>query len=254
MPMDDVIARLKQEHDPAKNPYFQALVQGTFDREDFVETQIQFLFAVVFFSRPMSILAGRIGRPELRLSLLENVEDEHGHGDLHLSHERTFLTLLERLGVPPEAIEQRALWPEVRSFNTALLGASSLDDTYTALAALGIIEDLFAGISARVGKGIVANGWLPREQIVHYALHEELDELHAEGFYRLLRGPYGRHPRHAYQITQGLELGSYLFLRLYEDLFRARQRRSFRQVRGPHSLADGWYLEVEPDTDQEPRS
>lgn len=241
--MQDVIRRVKEAHPIDTNPYFSALAQGTFAREDFVETQIQFLFAVVFFSRPMSILAGRLGRPELRLSLLENVEDEHGRGDLKLSHERTFLELLSRFGVTAEQIEPRALWPEVRSFNTVLLGASSLDDTYTALAALGIIEDLFAGISARIGAGIVRNGWLPAERVVHYALHEKLDELHAEGFYGLLRGPFDRHPRHAYQITQGLELGAYIFLRLYEDLFRARGRRALRGVRGPHSLADGWYLE-----------
>lgn len=241
--MQDVIDRIKLAHDPGQNPYFQALARGTFAREDFVETQIQFLFAVVFFSRPMSILAGRIGRPELRLSLLDNVEDEHGHGDLSLSHERTFLELLARLGVSPAEVEQRALWPEVRAFNTTLLGVSSLDDTYTALAALGIIEDLFAGISTRIGQGILASGWVAREQIVHYAVHEQLDEQHAEGFYKLLRGPYAKHPRHAYQVTQGLELGAYIFLRLYEDLFRARTRRALREVKGPHSLADGWFLD-----------
>ena len=241
--MQDVIDRVKRAHDPALNPYFRSLAGRTFDRDDFRETQIQFLFAVVFFSRPMSILAGRIGRPELRLSLLDNVGDEHGHGDLSLSHERTFLTLLGRLGVTPAEIDARALWPEVRAFNTTLLGASSLDDTYTALAALGIIEDLFADISARLGRGILDNGWLGPDQIVHYAVHQELDEQHAEGFYGLLRGPYARHPRHAYQITQGLELGAYLFLRLYEDLYRARERRVQREVRGPHSLSDGWYLE-----------
>jgi hypothetical protein len=32
----------------------------------------------------------------MRLSLLENVHDEHGEGNLSLSHERTFLTLLQR--------------------------------------------------------------------------------------------------------------------------------------------------------------
>lgn len=241
--MQATIDRVKRAHDAQQNPYFQALAARTFAREDFLETQIQFLFAVVFFSRPMSILAGRIGRPELRLSLLENVDDEHGHGDLRLSHERTFLELLARLGATREDIERRALWPEVRAFNTTLLGVASLDDTYTALAALGIIEDLFAGISTRLGQGILASGWLAREQIIHYAVHEKLDEQHAEGFYSLLRGPHDRHPRHAYQIAQGLELGAYVFLRLYEDLFRARARRALREVRGPHSLADGWYLE-----------
>ncbi len=237
------IADLKRRCAVEENPYFKALEDGTFTREDFIETQVQFLFAVVFFSRPMAVLAGRLPRPEQRLSLLENVRDEHGDGNLSLSHERTFLTLLARLGVTPDEVDRRALWPEVRAFNTALGGLCMADDGYTGLAALGIVEDLFAGISARLGRGIVARGWLAPGELVHYAAHEVLDVSHAEGFYKVIDGPYAAHPRHAYQVTQGLELGAYVFLRMYEDLYRARARRWHRDVRGPHSLADGWHLE-----------
>ena len=42
-----------------------------------------------------------------------------------------------------------------------------------------------------------------------------------------------------YQIQQGLELGSYIFLRMYEDLHRGRARRWIREVVGPHSWAVG---------------
>jgi hypothetical protein len=34
-------------------------------------------------------------------------------------------------------------------------------------------------------------------------------------------------------------------MRMYEDLYRARGRRSMRAVKGPHSIADGWYLDGE---------
>jgi pyrroloquinoline-quinone synthase len=242
--MRATIADLKARLRPLENPYFTALAGGDLSREDFVETQIQFLFAVAFFSRPMAALAGRLPRPEMRLSLLENVYEEHGQGKLRFSHERTFLALLGRLGVGLEQIERRALWPEVRAFNTTLVGVCTLDDTLTALAVLGIIEDLFAGISATIGQGIVARGFLPKDQVVHYAVHEKLDEEHAEGFYRELDGPWAAHPRHAYQIRQGLELGAYAFLALYEGLYRSRARRWEREVGGPHSLAEGWYLDL----------
>jgi pyrroloquinoline-quinone synthase len=240
---DDAVRAVKARYSVDENPYLRALRERAFEREDFVETQVQFLFAVVFFGRPMAALAGRIARPEQRLSLLANIDDEHGHGNIRMSHERTFLALLSRLGVAPDAVERRPLWPEVRAFNTVLAGASAMDDVYTAVAAFGVIEDMFAGISARIGRAIVDNGWLAEGEVVHYAVHEKLDEQHAEGFYQLLRGPFAAHPRHAYQVRQGLELGAYVFTRMYEDLFRARARRGERVVRGPHSLADGWYLE-----------
>ncbi len=240
--MREYIARLHERLDVGNQRYFQALREGSFAREDFVETQVQFLFAVVFFSRPMAVLAARLPRPELRISVLENVADEHGNGDLSMSHENTFLTLLARLGVEASTIERRVLWPEVRAFNTCLAGVCNLDDTYTGVAVLGIIEDLFAGISARLGAGIVERGWLEPEQMIHYGLHAELDVAHADDFFNLLDAPYASDARLAYQIEQGLELGAYIFLRMYDGLFEARKRRLERSFDGPHSFADGWYL------------
>jgi pyrroloquinoline quinone (PQQ) biosynthesis protein C len=241
--MKQYIADLKARLRPRDNPYLVALRDGTLSREDFLETQIQFLFAVVFFSRPMAVLAGRMPRPEMRLALLANVEDEHGDGDLRLCHESTFLLFLSRLGASRQEIERRALWPEIRAFNTTLAGLCMLDDVPTAMAALGVIEDLFAGISTEIGRAVIQRGFLGESQIVHYKTHEVLDVEHAEGFYKSLYVPYAAHPRQAYQIQQGLELGAYAFLRLYEDLYRQRERRWSREVLGPHSLADGWYVE-----------
>lgn len=242
--MRSYLAELKQRCRVEENAYLRGLRDGSMSKEDFVETQIQFLFAVVFFSRPMAVLAGRLPRPEMRLSLLANIDDEHGSGDLHFCHERTFLELLGRLGIGPEQIEARALWPEVRAFNTTLAGLCMLDDAFTGLATLGIIEDLFAEISGQIGRAIIDRAWLGEARVIHYATHETLDLSHAEGFYKELEAAYGAHPRYRYQIQQGLELGAYIFLRMYEDLYQARARRWTREVRGPHSLSDGWYLET----------
>jgi pyrroloquinoline-quinone synthase len=85
-------------------------------------------------------------------------------------------------------------------------------------------------------------GWLAPEQIVHYATHEVLDEEHAEEFYQIIEPVWGADPRAAYQIEQGLELGGYIFMQLYEQLYASRGRRWFREVSGPHSAAEGWYL------------
>jgi pyrroloquinoline quinone (PQQ) biosynthesis protein C len=243
--MRSAIAAIKESATPLDNPYFQALRDGSMTREQFIETQIQFFHAVIFFSRPMAALVGRIPRPQMRLALLENLGDEHGSGRLTVCHENTFIELLARLGVERSDVDARALWPEVRAFNMTLLGTCALDDVYTGLAALGMVEDLFSSISAEIGQGIIARGWLGRDEIVHYTTHEKLDVAHAEGFYASLYEPYERHPRWRYQIQQGLELGAYVFLRLYEDLHRSRDRRQLRDVRGPHTISDGAWLEPE---------
>jgi pyrroloquinoline quinone (PQQ) biosynthesis protein C len=242
--MRTVVAALKARVDPVGNsPYFRTLRDGSMTKEQFLETQIQFFHAVIFFSRPMAALVGRIPRPQMRVALLENLGDEHGSGRLTVCHENTFLELLARLGVDRPEVDRRALWPEVRAFNSALLATCAHDDVYTGLAALGIIEDMFSGISADIGQSIAARQWLKRRDIVHYATHETLDVAHAEGFYASLYEPYERHPRWRYQIEQGLELGAYIFLRLYDDLWRARDRQWMRDVHGPHSLSDGSWLD-----------
>jgi pyrroloquinoline quinone (PQQ) biosynthesis protein C len=241
-PMKTTILTIKERVRALDNPYFSSLRDGTMSREDFVETQVQFLFAVVFFSRPMMVLAARMPRNEMRVGLLENVADEHGDGNLTTSHERTFLDLLRRLGVDTASIEDRPLWPEVRAFNTTLTGLSLMDDPRTGLAALGMIEDLFSAISGELGASIVRRGWLAEDEIVHYAVHEELDQEHAEDFYKPLYAAFAADPVAAYQIEQGLELGAYIFLRMYRDLYEARGRRAVRVVGGAHSVADGWRL------------
>ena len=48
-----------------------------------------------------------------------------------------------------------------------------------------------------------------------------------------------------YLIEQGLELGAYIFMTMYQQLYRSRARRWTRQVSGPHSLTDGWYLNAD---------
>jgi hypothetical protein len=219
------IAGLKAEWNALEAPYLRALRDGSFEREDFVETQLQFFAAVAHFSRPMAMLASRLPRPDQRVALVENIFDEHGRGDLGHGHERTFLLLLERLGADVGRVGRGASWPELRAFNAALTGIASFDTPLTGLAVFGIIEDLFSGISLELGRGIVARGWLAASDVAHYPTHATLDEEHADGFYRQLDGPYGEDARAAEEIEQGLVLGGHLFLRLYDDLYRARGRR-----------------------------
>ncbi|MFY2557397.1 TenA family transcriptional regulator [Corallococcus terminator] len=220
------IAGLKAEWNVLEtSPYLRALMDGSFERDDFLETQQQFFAAVAHFSRPMALLASRLPRPELRLPLVENVFDEHGRGALSHGHEHTFQLLLERLGASGERIQEGVFGPEVRKFNVALTGIAAFETPHTGLAVFGIIEDLFSGISLELGRGIVARGWLAADQVVHYPTHATLDEEHADGFYRQLDAPYDASPSAARDIEQGLLLGGHLFLGLYEDLYRARRRR-----------------------------
>ncbi len=233
MSFDAAIEAALSTRDWRVNPYFAALRDHSFAREDFVETQIQFLYAVTFFSRPMAMLAAKIPDTDRRLPVVRNVWEEHGEGELEHAHGLTFRELLHRLGTTDPEIEKRTLWPEIRIFDTALLGMCLMDDWRSGAAAMGAIERMFQEISSWIGRGIVDNGWLPREHVVHYHLHEELDLRHSADFFELVR-PEWSDPRSAYAIVQGTEMGVALFDDLWLGLHRSRTRRVFRSITGPH--------------------
>ena len=234
-PFDALLAAARTEADLDRRRFFRALAEGpaTFSREDFLETQIPFLFAVVFFAEPMRLLAARLPPGPARAALEGNIADDAGAGDPSASHEATFLLLLERLGIPRAEVDRRALWPEVRAFDDALVGLATHDDVIVALAAFGMIEDCFAILSGRLGQAITTRGLLPPERLVHYSLHQTLDRDHAEGFFEAVR-PACASSEGAYAVQQGLGLGAHLLLRLFDELYDARARRRFRVGDGVH--------------------
>jgi pyrroloquinoline quinone (PQQ) biosynthesis protein C len=225
-PLKDLINRVLTEVPYATNPYFVNLAGGEFKKEDFIETQAQFFSNVIFFSRPMAAVAGRIPSPEMRLEVLRNIWEEHGEGQLSVGHGTTFLTFLNRLaGLSEEDVLRRGLWAETRMFNTLLAGVSVLDDFLISVATMGMIERMFADISAWIGQGIIKRGWLTDETMIHYKLHQELDIKHSDDFFQILAEPFARSPENRYHIEQGLRLGATAFNQLYLGLWAARERR-----------------------------
>lgn len=226
MTLNNLIERVLKDTNYFENPYFVNLREKTFERADFCETQIQFFYAVIFFSRPMAALAAKIPTPELRLEVLRNVWEEHGEGSLSHGHGTTFLEFLKRLGnVTPDDVYRRGLWADVRIFNTTLSGVSVLDDFIVAVGALGMIERMFSDISAWIGQGVIANGWLAEGEMIHYKLHQELDIKHSEDFFKILDGPFQKSAGNRYLIEQGLRLGATLFNNLYAGLWNSRKTR-----------------------------
>jgi len=206
-----------------RNPYFRDLADGAMSLDDFRRTQEQFFFAVSFFPRPMAALVGRIPDPKMRLDILHNLVEEHGEFDEQRFHHTTFQQFLRTIDSDPAALDALVIWPEVRAFNSVLTTACTLDELEVGVACMGVIEQAFAGISAAIGKAVVDRGWVSPEKLVHYKLHAEIDERHAEEFFAVVERGWQDGSRR-YFVEQGLELGTYVFDRLYRDLHAARAR------------------------------
>jgi hypothetical protein len=212
--MNETLAVLLQSYDFRKNAFFQDLASGEMNLEDFIRTQEQFYYAVTGFSRPLALVAAGIPDYEGRLKILKNLWEEHGDGDLKETHGATFTELLKRLSgkasitIPPEGAE-------VLLFNSTLDDICRNHHYLKGVAALGMIERMFADISGFIASTIVERGWLPRERVIHYSVHEKIDTFHAEDFFSILRPHY---PTQREVIDEGLMLGALTFLQLYQQL------------------------------------
>jgi pyrroloquinoline-quinone synthase len=202
------------------NPYLEALTDGSMTRECFRRTQEQFFFAVTFFPRPMAALVGRIPDPRQRLDILHNLVEEHGEFQEQFFHHTTFQQFLRTLESQPEKLSDLPVWPVLRAFNSVLTASCVLDELEVGVGCMGIIEYAFAGISAVIGKAVVERGWVAADRLVHYKLHAEIDERHAEEFFAVIESLWDQE-RRRYYIEQGLELGAYIFDRLYRDMYAA---------------------------------
>ena len=204
-----------------ENPYFAELAAGRLGLEAFRASQEQFFFAVAFFSRPMAGLVARSPDYASRIDILHNVVEEHGDFHMASSHAATFQVFLQSLGADPARWRTTRPAAAVHAFNSVLYSACLLEELELGIACMGIIEYAFAELSARIGNGVVDRGWVTREKLVHYTLHAELDQRHAEEFFLLVE-PKWDDPAKRELIERGLALGAHVFDRLYRDLYDLR--------------------------------
>lgn len=227
MPWARMIAAVESSlsrHPVHLGAYFSGLSSGTLTREQFICSQRQFYFAVRFFSRPMAALMARLPDSASRQSLMHNLAEEHGYeetrGDFRpsMAHDHTFRAFLKSLGEDAGDLRGESEGPAVMAFNFALMGVCSSGDVETAFACLGIIEYTFADLSSIIGSAVVESGWVPRERLVHYALHAEIDKEHAAGFFHMVEPAWNAGGVARRRVEQGLVLGLHIFHQLYEDL------------------------------------
>jgi pyrroloquinoline quinone (PQQ) biosynthesis protein C len=191
--------------------YVRRVLVGNLSRAAFVRTQIQFLFAVEPYADCLAMLAARCESAEARRVLEQNVRDEQGAGDPDHAHGATFRALLGKFGVTAAQIDASARWPCVEAFNAGVREACTTGPEQSGIATIAAIEDLFTHVSSELGRGIVVQGWLAREEVVHYNVHKELDRIHADALYALL-DPTNE------SVAPGLSRGVELLVDLYAGL------------------------------------
>ncbi|MFJ2702393.1 TenA family transcriptional regulator [Streptomyces sp. NPDC087428] len=209
--------RIVAEIGVLNNPYFRTLVDGSMSLESFRTSQEQLGFAVTYFARPMAVLVSRIEHPADRVGILGNVVEEHGGFRPQEFHHETFRGFLAGIGSDTARLNSLKMIPAVHAYNSVLSAVCTWEDPQVGIGCMGAIEYAFASVSAITGSAAVNRGWVAQADLMHYGLHSEIDEQHAEDFFLLLE-PHYQDPAARRRIDQGLGLGAYALNRLYSDL------------------------------------
>jgi len=217
--MKGFISNLIESSPINKMPYFKFLNDGTMSKKFFIESQIDVLEAVRFFSKPMFIIASKLETYEQRQTILKNIIDEHGNGNLDEAHGKTFEKFLFSFGVTRETIINSKSSNVVMSFNKSLLLCATNETTMRSIAMMGIIEERYSTMSANLVNAILERGWINKSLLNHYSLHENLDVEHAQGFYDLISDGW-HSPISKKEIKKGLIMGNSLIGNLYNGLLK----------------------------------
>lgn len=203
--MNETLAIFLQAYNFRKIKFFEDLASGEMSLDQFLLTQEQFYHAVTGFSVPLALVIAGIPEHENRVKILKNMGETQG---------TTFTELLKRLS-GKASITIPLAQEEVLLFNSTLDTICRNQHYLKGVAALGMIERMFADISGFMGNTIVERGWLPKERIIHYNVNPKLDTAHAEDFFSILRSHYENHRE---IIDEGLMLGAITLLKLFEQL------------------------------------
>ncbi len=232
--MNTLIESILGELDTLNSPFFAALSDGSFKKEDFIETQCQLYGAAIYFNRPMTVLVAKIPDQLQRIEILRNVWEEHGSGHERGFHPNLLLDFIGHLGCRRPDVHQRGLWPEVRNFNAVLAGACVFDEYLVGAAVLSMVEKMFAPMAGLIAEAVVARGWVTRDQALYYTAHASLDIKHSQDFLDFLQGPWDANAENRYYIEQGMRMGALAFHNLFVDFYEHRERRLMREYLGPH--------------------
>jgi hypothetical protein len=196
------------------NPYFQKL-KDVPNKYSFIESQLSFVSAVDNWSKVLGQMLSKVPSCRERWPIIENLQDEHGNGDITRAHVNTFIMFLTSLGHTGtvELYEESTSYGFIKNFNDGLSQAVREEDWIFCVAMLGMIEYIYVTVS----KNIYAYScnFIESDTITHYSLHETVDNQHAKDLFNLC-DPFLE--THTESITRGIKYGYCLFDTMYTAL------------------------------------
>lgn len=170
--MENIFLKYVKDYDLEKHRFYTFFKKA--NQEEFLRSQKSFYYAVKEFPKMLCNLAIKIDNPQTRKSVIENLWEEHGHGNSNNFHTQTFLDYLHILGMDEneKITENSYVTKWIRSSLELQMSASQ----YALY--LSAIEFIYARISQHICVNLKRFNLEKKSH--HYSKHETLDFEHGQ--------------------------------------------------------------------------
>ncbi|WP_193200239.1 TenA family transcriptional regulator [Nostoc sp. MG11] len=132
------------------------------------------------FNRILASILSCCQDESTQLVILENLFDEMGQGDINQSHPELFRRFTRALGIDDKTLTALPTAPETLALIETYL---RIPHQYGYLAALGAVcyasEGIVSSLYTQLYKGIVGAAPLPKESLIFFEVHIDVDDSHA---------------------------------------------------------------------------
>ncbi|WP_026671697.1 TenA family transcriptional regulator [Alkalihalobacterium bogoriense] len=205
-----------QEAVVEEHPLFTVIQANELSEQQVKEVALQLYHVVLAFPRFLAASISNIPHFSDRMSLVENLFEEHGRMNKHHVHSETYKQFLKGMAVTDEEIKKSRPTVGVIAYNRAILDLCLHYDWKEGVAALGVIEEIVARVSPLVAMMAKTRYRNNQAELAHFLEHETLDVEHANEIYEVVAGFYKEESEEV--INQGFELGMYYHMKLYDDV------------------------------------
>lgn len=143
------------------------------------------------FNRILASILSCCPNENTQLVILQNLYDEMGEGDLNQSHPELFRRFTRALGMNDETLATQVVTPETRNLISSYL---EIPHKYGYLAALGTVcyasEGIVSYLYSQLYKGIIDAASLPKDSLIFFELHIDIDDNHAANLERVIESTF----------------------------------------------------------------
>lgn len=143
------------------------------------------------FNRILASILSCCPNENAQLVILQNLYDEMGEGDLDRSHPELFRRFTRALGMDDETLATQIVTPETCNLINTYL---EIPHKYGYLAALGAVcygsEGIVSYLYSQLYKGIIDAASLPKDSLIFFELHIDIDDSHAANLERVIESTF----------------------------------------------------------------